>query len=112
MNPHAAVPIAPAVMFMPAIMVVRTPHPTIGMYHNAPFGVIVIMAIDVPAFAFAVAGDRGRIALVAVSAKAPQTENRSGSKLDITSSFKFSRFRTGSRPVEIQPLVRNANIYC
>src|SRR5580658_2671322 len=98
-------------MFVPAIMVVGAPDPAIGVNHDAPLGVPVIMVSDMPALAFGVAGNFGHCAC-GRERKSPQAEDRSGSQLrNILHASSPGLDRHGP-PVEIQPLTQNATINC
>src|SRR5215475_15962174 len=56
-DPHAAAPIATAMMFVPAIMIGSGPTPVVRMHDHAEFRLVVIMTTHMPAIAIAVADD-------------------------------------------------------
>ena len=111
MDPDAAMPVSPARVFVPNVMLVRTPDPAVGMNHNAPFGVVHVITMDMPALAFGVAGNGGRSAR-GREREGPQTKNRSGSELRITLHATSPGLDRQDQPVEIQPLTQNAITIC
>ena len=56
-DPHTAAPITAAFMFAPLVMALLRKLPIVGMHVELELGLVVGLALDVPAVAFVVADD-------------------------------------------------------